>query len=367
MPKYIIALMKFLVSSKGFDKARMKVEDIHFNISGGIIIFLGLIFIGSFFNFIGWMGLNLYLGLVINIITVIAMSSPEKLFKLGIAAIIFSENKKENGQKNEEYEKNITSVIEIYGKIISYFLIIASASFLFLGTFSIRYNPNIVPVIALCGVLMLWTDVAWKWKTKTFRKATGFLIIFSITLNILFLIPKPVYIYLFDAAPSDISVKKMEQKIEKEENRGVIIKGIKSLWGAGNDSVEKIRLEAEIARLRAAVEEVTKNASGSSKAASSSLPAGVTQDGDLVTVNEPCTFTFHVQPHQALSNRYKLGDDIYLHISTTKNGDNFHLQREDGSYSSVRGDKKGFEKPGIVRPVNGNNETTMTLHFTRDA
>jgi len=252
-------LLKYLFSNEGYETTMEKASDIHYNIFIALACFIVYIVLSSVLNILGGGWINAYKAIILNFLLLFHLTKPEILSAVAITAPFVNNKNAAKGEKQSFVEKirllseNVIVAAEAYKKIACHLLLIASVTDLALSVIPIKSNPNIVVIIILCGMVAIYADVVWEWETKIFRKSTYLLLVIAVILNVALLVPEPLYRYLFDWAPSDISVKMMEKKIENAENRGVLIKGIKAIWDAGNDAAEKLRLEKEIERLKASI------------------------------------------------------------------------------------------------------------------
>lgn len=364
-------LLKYLFSNEGYETTMEKASDIHYNIFIALACFIGYIILSSFLNLIGAGFLNAYKAIFVNFLLLFHLTKPEILtFVAATTPLVRNESEVDEAKVAESkvvegnqsliekirlLTENTIVAAKIYRKIVCHLLLIASVTDLALSIIPIRYNPNAVVYIILCGMIVVCADVVWGWKTKTFERATYWFVILAVVLNVALLVPDPIYRYLFDYAPSDISVKMMEKKIEKEENRGVLIKGIKALWDAGNDAAEKLRLKKEIERLKAAAEETARklneNGNGNS-------------NNELLEIAAPGTFPFKLSPYEKVKRKIFIKQGLKFSITSSRTDGDFFLtlrDRGDSTFHITKYYKTLPDNTGTFSILNGEKETTITL------
>lgn len=251
-------LLKYLFSKEGYDTAMEKASDIHYKIFIALAYFIVYIILSSILNILGGGWINAYKAIILNFLLLFHLTKPEILSAVATTAPFVENKNVVKGEKQSFVEKirllseNVIVAAEAYKKIVCHLLLIASVTDLALSVVPIKYNPNIVAIIILCGMVAIYADVVWEWETKIFRKSTYLLLVIAVILNVALLVPEPLYRYLFNWAPSDISIEKIEKK-----EKGVLVNGVISAYKAINDAADKARLEAEIAALRLAAQKAT--------------------------------------------------------------------------------------------------------------
>lgn len=209
--KEIKKFLKYVFSAKGAAEAtKEKIEDFHFNFFLGICINGVIILVGSIFNIIGIKELNIWLGLIINFIVIFITTRPKIIAAVGTTGALLPDNK--------PAVKGLIDTEKLYAKFVVHILLFCSSFMLFLGIVSIRNNPNIVAVILFCGLLLVWVDIVWGVKTRTFEKATYVLIVVAVITNFLALPSRASYIRWLGFYPLEwISTSETDEKISDIE------------------------------------------------------------------------------------------------------------------------------------------------------